>query len=315
MNSNKTLIFTFLAFLFLGIVTCQQTLSQVSSLVINELLSSNSRVISDEDGDYEDWIELKNAGYQSINLGGYGLSDNPEDAFKWVFPDTLIEPGEYVIIWASGKDRTKPGTPLHTNFSISAAGEYIILSHPDGTAIDELQPVRLRSDISYGRFPDGSGTWFFFDEPTPGSANITKAFSEVLESPIFSSKSGFYPQSFNLNLSHADKEVNIYYTLDGSVPDPDNLDGKTYSYKNRYPRNPGQSTGDFLSGSYKSILYTNPIPVYDLSAEPDKLTNISSTFDYTPNYFPLYPVKKGRTVSATAVKEGAISSEPVIPEV
>jgi hypothetical protein len=68
-------------------------------------MSSNRSFITDEDGSFEDWIELYNADDQVINLLGFGLSDNYNNPFKWVFPDYDMKPGEYLLIWASGKDR------------------------------------------------------------------------------------------------------------------------------------------------------------------------------------------------------------------
>jgi len=76
-----------------------------TTVIINEVMSSNSSVLSDEDGMYEDWIELYNFGDEPVNLQGYGLSDQRSNLLKWVFPEFVIGAGEYVLIWASGKDR------------------------------------------------------------------------------------------------------------------------------------------------------------------------------------------------------------------
>jgi len=68
-------------------------------------MASNATTFTDEDGDHEDWIELYNYGNEAINLDGFGLSDDYENPFKWVFPSVVIEPGEFLLVWASGKDR------------------------------------------------------------------------------------------------------------------------------------------------------------------------------------------------------------------
>src|SRR5690554_5770162 len=83
-------------------------------IAINEVMSSNGSVISDEDGDYEDWIELYNYGTTSVNLEGFGLTDDPSVPFKWVFPSVVVQPGEYLLIWASDKNIVEVGQPLHT---------------------------------------------------------------------------------------------------------------------------------------------------------------------------------------------------------
>ncbi len=74
-------------------------------IIINEVMASNWNFIADDDGSFEDWIELLNAGDQIINLQGYSLSDNPEMPAKWVFPEIYLRPGEVLMVWASGKDR------------------------------------------------------------------------------------------------------------------------------------------------------------------------------------------------------------------
>jgi hypothetical protein len=72
---------------------------------INEVMSSNSSTLMDEDGEYPDWIELYNSGNAALNLNGYSLTDNIEDPRKWIFPEIVIEPHKYLITFASGKDR------------------------------------------------------------------------------------------------------------------------------------------------------------------------------------------------------------------
>ena len=73
---------------------------------INELMSANDSVLADEDGDFSDWIELYNAGTQTVELGNHGLSDDPRRPFKWRFlnPPPLA-PGDFLVVFASGKDR------------------------------------------------------------------------------------------------------------------------------------------------------------------------------------------------------------------
>lgn len=66
-------------------------------------MSSNSKTIADEDGDYEDWIELYNPTTEIVNLEGWGLSDNESKPYKWVFPDITLVPNDYLLVWASGK--------------------------------------------------------------------------------------------------------------------------------------------------------------------------------------------------------------------
>jgi len=100
-------------------------------LVINEVMVNNRNSIRDDDGDFEDWIEIYNKGDTPIILGGFGLSKNAKEPFYWVFPDITLEPKSFSIIWASGKNKIDPEDDLHTNFTLNNKDRYIILTSPD----------------------------------------------------------------------------------------------------------------------------------------------------------------------------------------
>lgn len=381
MKTCKTLI----CLLIFTVVLSSLSLNlPAQTLVINEFMASNSSTITDEDGEYSDWIELYNAGSASVNLQGYGLSDNANNPFKWVFPDVTIAQGQHLLIWASGKNR-RPGqgelvngllrevytgisgsavsnltshpsypnnpssvnivkglfeapanigdqygqrmqgwikapatgqyvfwiasddnsklflstsanpadtvmiaqvtgwtnvrqwnkytqqqsapvtlqagayyfimalmkensgsdhlavgwqlpggtlerpiagqhlftdrTALHTNFSISAGGEPLLITNPSGTLVDQIAPVALLPDISYGRSPDGSSSLFFYDQPTPGSQNTSTGYNAIQPPPTFSHEGGLYTESFQLTLA-SDPNAMIYYTVNGQAPNP-----------------------------------------------------------------------------------------------
>lgn len=303
---NKITLFSVYLLFFNYFNTCI-----AQSIVVNEVVSSNSNSITDEDGSHEDWIELYNPGPNAVNLLGYGLTDEVALPYKWVFPNISLNPGAYLVVWASDKNRVAPDNPLHTNFKIGAAGETLTLTHPSGTVADTFPPIGLQTDISYGRYPNGSGTFAFFGTPTPNAANTTTGYSEVLNPPTFSHNSGFRTAGFSLTLASLDPGTTIYYTLDGSEPDENNLSGTTYSYKTSYPELPGQAFGSFFQNNFQTLQYSGPIAIVDRSPLPNKLANISTTFDFAPEYFPDGPILKGTVVRAKAVKPGALSSKTV----
>ena len=74
------------------------------------------------DGDTPDWIEFYNSGTSAVNLNGYGLSDKKDDPFQWIFPDFSVNPGEYLLVFASGKDRRE--SPYHWNTIISSGDDW-----------------------------------------------------------------------------------------------------------------------------------------------------------------------------------------------
>ena len=75
---------------------------------INEYCASNTTVLADEDGDFPDWIELYNAGAEAVNLKDYGLSDDIANPLLWRLPDYTLDPGAFLVVFASGKGSIEP---------------------------------------------------------------------------------------------------------------------------------------------------------------------------------------------------------------
>ena len=124
-----------------------------AEVVISEFMASNTKTLADEDGSFEDWIELHNTGSETINLQGWFLTDSLAQPTKWPFPSTNINARGFLVIFASNKDRGTPGQPLHTNFRLGGSGEYLALIQPDGvTVTSEYAPMfpPQASDVSFG---------------------------------------------------------------------------------------------------------------------------------------------------------------------
>ena len=138
-----------------------------STLVINEFMADNETTVSDQDGEYEDWVEIFNTGESELALGGYYLSDDASEPDQWIFPDTTIGAGGYLIVWADN-DEDQEG--LHANFKLSKSGESIILSNPALSILDEYSFGQQVTDSTTGRFPNGTGD-FVQMPPTFGSEN------------------------------------------------------------------------------------------------------------------------------------------------
>jgi len=97
--------------LFTSIFICNFSWSQI---VINEGSNKNYQTLADEDGEYEDWIELYNAGSSVVDLFGYSLTDNSQTPNEWTFPHYNLNPGEFLVIFCSEKNRfaTTPFTTV-----------------------------------------------------------------------------------------------------------------------------------------------------------------------------------------------------------
>jgi len=107
-----------------------------SDAVIAEIGADNVSTVADEDGDYSDWIEIYNPCQPLLDLGGWYVTDDPDVPAKWQFPPGVtLGRGGQLLVFASGKNRASAGSPLHTNFKLDRAGEYLALVEPDGVTI------------------------------------------------------------------------------------------------------------------------------------------------------------------------------------
>ena len=189
-------------------------------LVINEFMASNSNTVRDPQGDYDDWIEIRNIGPYPIDVGNMYLTDNLATPTKWRIAGsrlgiTTIPPGGYLLVWA---DEDAASLGLHASFKLSAEGEEIGLFDSDGTTlIDSVVFPEQTSDISYGRDPNAPNNWRFLAVPTPGAKNDAAYLGEV-KAPEFSHERGFYDAPFLLTLATETKDATIYYTTDGAGP-------------------------------------------------------------------------------------------------
>lgn len=148
-----------------------QGLLPVQSLRINEILADNDGVLQDEMGDFDDLIEIYNAGSGTVSLNGHFLTDDILAPMKWAIPDTTIPAGSFIIFWA---DNEPLEGPTHTNFALERNGEWVGIFGPVATGnqpIDNKGFANQIKDVSFGRLPDGGYNWSLMGTPTPGSTN------------------------------------------------------------------------------------------------------------------------------------------------
>lgn len=130
-----------------------------SGPVITEFMANNRASLLDEDGTASDWIEVHNPTPSPVNLAGWFLTDKEATPTQWRFPDRVLEPGAFLIVFASGKNRTGLG-PLHTNFRLEASGDYLALFPPSGEIPTSVFKPRFPAqdpDVSFG-IPQGGRT-------------------------------------------------------------------------------------------------------------------------------------------------------------
>lgn len=141
-----------------------------SDVYITEVMAKNKHTLSDEKGNYSDWIEIYNPTASPVNLEGYTLSNDAYDISLYKFPPIILQSGEYLVVFA---DKTESYDAekriIHVPFSISAKGEAISLYTPKGAVRNTIRTGLLVDDESAGL--NEKGECVKFSAPTPGKAN------------------------------------------------------------------------------------------------------------------------------------------------
>jgi len=216
-------------------------------VVINEFMASPQTQLANEDGEFHDWIELQNRSASPVNLNGWSLSDDPNRPNRWMLPAITLPPDAYLIIFASGKDRTdyKPDPDegespsyLHANFRLASEGGYLALYDDASRRFLDASAYEYpdqHKGVAFGLCADDNDCYLL--APTPGGPNDESATSDGLVSPVtFDVERGFFDEPFDVKLQTETKGAEIRYTLDGSEPtlengpiytDPITIDGTT----------------------------------------------------------------------------------------
>ncbi len=150
------------------------TMVHDGALIINEVCADAKSGLTDEDGEFSDWIELYNATGEVVYLDNYALSDRENKPLKWRFPDgAVVAPHSYYIVFCSGKDRRADATVIpHANFRLSAEHDTIVLSDARGRVVDRTTVDNLPEDASWARDPNGIFTVHLMTTPGRDNADI-----------------------------------------------------------------------------------------------------------------------------------------------
>lgn len=196
-------------------------------LVLNEVLAENLRGLKDEDGDPEDWIELRNRGSLPVSLGGWALSSEADSEDAWVFPAVTIPAQGLLLVRASGKNRADSGAELHTHFKLNSNGGRLELLSPElpRSVVDSLEYPRQAPDVSFARVVvNQQVVWRPLTPPSPGQINGASTLTNTTPEVYFSVERGFFDRPFRLSLACEEPLATIHYTTNGSPPfGPDSL--------------------------------------------------------------------------------------------
>lgn len=150
-----------------------ENITESDPVILNELLLENRKGLADSDGDRPAWVELYNRSAVPVSLLGYALSDRLGDTARWLLPDITLAPGEYRVVFLSGKDRYEG--ELHANFTPDPESPAITLTALGENRMDFIPVVKkVPAAFAIGRTEDGS--FRLFASPTPGEANSGMTF-------------------------------------------------------------------------------------------------------------------------------------------
>ena len=210
------------------------TTLEVSELIMTEFMAANDAgqsnnpngwypIANQVPGTSDDWIEIHNTSTSLLELDNWHLTDDATNLIKWTFPEnTDIVAGGYLIVYASGNDTPDANGNLHTNFKLSAGGEYLALVRPGGGGVTSEFGIGAADypsqddDISYGLHPNTSEP-VYFSSPTPGSANDSGGIARVGDTS-FSPDRGYYQSAIDVTITSITPGATIYYTTDGTKP-------------------------------------------------------------------------------------------------
>ena len=277
---------------FLTLLFCLMAVSASADIVFSEVMASNGVYTN---GKAYDWVEIHNTGKKAVDLSGYYLSDSKKDPTKWAFPaKTTVKAGAYILVYCTGDNMNagKNGV-YYANFKISASGDKLILTEPDGvTQAAYLDIPAQYGNVSWG-LPEGGSEYLYFAEATPGKKNPKTGYASQTDAPVILTAGGFYDGPVTVNVQ---SKSTVRYTLDGSTPTEKSkqfpAEGLTFSKtavlrvrafeSDRLPSLP-------VSASY-FIGLEQPVPVISLITDEkylfDKKTGalVKGTSDTYPNY-------------------------------
>ena len=273
---KKIISLFFAVMLLLTLVGIKRVILENKKIYINEIRSS--KVSADRDGYFgSDYIEVYNASAQDVSLDGWFFSDDERKLEKSPIKGVVIPAKSYVVFYPTGLETTE----YDLSFKISNEGEKIFLSNSEGVLIDSVYVPKLNYGEVYARTNGGREKWAIMGETyMKANSEGKKLPQKNLNVPVFSHESGFYEDSFILELQ-CDRGEKIYYTLDGSVP------------------------------TENSILYEEGILVENITEQPNVCTAVPNLVENWLNYEP--PV--GKVDKAVVVRAIAVGKNNSVSEI
>jgi hypothetical protein len=241
-------------------------------IIINELMSTNNRYLIQGDGEYYDWVELKNISSSPVDLSEFALSNDGSEPYMFVLPKKTLNPGEVIVIICSGKTELT-GTYIHAPLTLNREECFVYVSRVNGGFSDYIRAEEAPYQGSAGRV-EGTNEVVYFAAATPGKEN-TGGLASIAQSPFVQTPGGVYEDVDSVSVVLSG-EGQIRYTTDGSLP---TIHSKLYTGPIVLTKSTTIRASCFVEGALQSPAVTtsyiinehHTFPVLSLSVDPEAM--------------------------------------------
>lgn len=175
-----------------------------SDVVISEAMASGKTYYA-ENGS-PDWIELYNGGWDSVDISGWIITDDPEAPENgYVLPQMTLKSGEYLVIFCDGMGYVDESGRIHANFALSGKGETLALLDAQGRMVSRMNFGVLDVDVSCSRRNDGATTTGI--TPSPGWPNTENGAQQAMLSTAGSEWLNFNEAGLYINEVMASTDI------------------------------------------------------------------------------------------------------------
>ena len=218
--------------------TLRADASEDVGVYINEFMASNASTIMGPDGSFCDWIELYNTNGQSVDLSGFGISDDSSRPLKYRLPQgTVIDPYGVLLIYCTGRE-TQSLDRIEAPFGLAAYREEVVFSNRAGKILDSFSYAQMQTDMSAARVPDGTGEFGLSSQPTPGYVNTSAGLRNFLATLSYGTGDVSISEVMNANYSYLKQPDQQYYDwieIRNNTAGPVSLNGYALSKNAKNP--------------------------------------------------------------------------------
>ena len=255
-----------------------ETADQIGCFDNTGIFISEVSAVSEMKSGDNDWIELHNGSEEPVDLTGWTIADGADAQTVYTFAGETVGAGDYLVLECTNA-QTKQGAGI-APFSISAAGETLVLKNAEGLLVDSFETGVLSAEITSGRMEsDTSVARVFFENASRGRENDDDITIGVAPEPVFSDVSLYHETAFPVTITCDDPNAEIYYTTDGDEP---SLQSARYTEPITISSNTPLRAVSYISGKRLSEITTatylfeerHTVPVICVTGDPERVREV-----------------------------------------